>query len=170
MRACVCEDEMNKPDKPCLEVVYVDPTKLRPNGWNPNVMTDAMLSRLRAEIWRIGFVDPVIALRDGRIIDGEHRWKIAVERKENVPVVYLDVSEEVAKTLTVNLDAIHGEHDPALLVDLIESIGFSEPEIESVFGMKPREVESLRRSLVPPGMGTPPVNKQHTCPRCKHRW
>lgn len=163
-------------DKPRLEVVYVDPSKLRPNGWNPNVMTDAMLSRLRAEIWRVGFVDPVIALRDGRIIDGEHRWKIASERKENVPVVYLDVSEEIAKTLTINLDAIHGDHDPALLVDLIKSLGFSEPEVESVFGMKPREMESLRRSLEPPGESseTPAENpvdpKNHICPRCKHQW
>lgn len=169
MKACVCEEEM---DKPSLEITYVDPAKLRPNGWNPNVMTDAMLSRLRAEIWRVGFVDPVVALRDGRIIDGEHRWKIASERKENVPVVYIDVPEAVAKTLTINLDAIHGEHDPGLLIDLIESIGFSEPEVESVFGMKPREMDSLRRALEPPGQETPaPAPKKfHTCPRCKHQW
>lgn len=154
-------------DKPRLEIAYVDPADLRPNGWNPNRMTDAMLNRLRAEIWRVGYVDPIIALRDGRIIDGEHRWKIALDRKEKVPVVYLDIPEEIAKTLTVNLDAIHGDHDPALLMELIESIGFTEPEVESVFGMKPRDLEDLRRAVEPAGETPAP---KHTCPRCKHQW
>ena len=156
-------------DKPRLEIVYVDPADLRPNGWNPNRMTDAMLNRLRAEIWRVGYVDPIIALRDGRIIDGEHRWKIALDRKEKVPVVYLDIPEEIAKTLTVNLDAIHGDHDPALLMELIESIGFTEPEVESVFGMKPRDLEDLRRAVQPAGQETQ-APKGHTCPRCNHQW
>jgi len=155
-----------------LEVVYVDASALRPNGWNPNEMDAGMLDRLMREVERVGFVQPVAAMRDGTIIDGEHRWVLARDKGWKVPVVYLDVDERTAKTLCVNMNAIRGENDPARLVALVESLGMPGREMERVLGITSGDMDALRAALEAPDIREfdENIETRHACPRCGYKW
>lgn len=153
-----------------LDVVYVEASALRPNGWNPNEMDEGMLDRLRREVERVGFVQPVAAMRDGRIIDGEHRWKVAKERGIRVPVVYLDVDEATAKTLCLNLNSIRGENDPGRLMALLETM--PGVDLDRVLGITSGDMERLSAALEPPETKEfdENIETRHKCPRCGYRW
>jgi len=153
-----------------LEVVYVDASALRPNEWNPNEMDGAMLDRLRKEVERVGFVQPVAAMRDGRIIDGEHRWRVAGEMGWRVPVVYLDVDEATAKTVTLNMNSIRGENDPARLLDLLGTM--PDVDAEGVLGIGSEDMDRLRSALEPPDIKEfdENIETRHSCPRCGYKW
>lgn len=157
-------------EKARLDIVHVEPSALRPNGWNPNEMDGGMVDRLRREIGRVGFVEPVVAMMDGTIIDGEHRWAVAAEEGRLVPVVYLDVDEVTAKTLCVNMNAIRGENDPARLLDLLGTM--PDVDAEGVLGITEREVASLRAALEAPGVREfdEDIETRHECPSCGYRW
>ena len=70
------------------------------NDWNPNEMSVKMRQILTDNLSRIGMVDPILVAIDKdryRIVDGEHRYRIAVELGyEEVPCVILN--EEVPLT------------------------------------------------------------------------
>jgi hypothetical protein len=153
-----------------LEVVYVEASALRPNGWNPNEMDAGMLDRLRREVERVGFVQPVVAMPDGRIIDGEHRWEVARERGWRVPVVYLDVDEATAKTLCLNLNSIRGENDPGRLLALLETM--PGVDMERVLGITSGDMDRLSAALESPRIREfdEDIETRHECPRCRYRW
>lgn len=65
-----------------MEVEYVDPTLLKPNPWNPNVVDPINQMKLEASIEADGIKRPIVVreLEDGslEIIGGQHRTQAAV--------------------------------------------------------------------------------------------
>lgn len=94
-----------------MEVQQVSAEKLTPNDFNPNRMTSHQRRLLKKSIERDGMIQPVIALPDGTIIDGEHRWRICRELKLDVPVVYLDRDEAERRLTNLRLNTARGKHD-----------------------------------------------------------
>lgn len=108
---------------------------LRPNPWNPNRMDDFMFEKELESIRRFGFVVPVvirITPRGSEIIDGEHRWRAAKElRIDSIPVWNLgEISDTVAKQLTIVLNETKGKADKQLLSKLVQDLLVTEPSLE----------------------------------------
>ena len=92
---------------------------LRPNDYNPNVMTDDEFGELVAEVRHLGRLPkPVVARPNGDgyvIVDGEHGWRAAREvGLTEVPceVIAADDFEAMRQTYKRNQ---HGTHNPVQL-------------------------------------------------------
>lgn len=94
-------------------------SKIKPNNWNPNVMTPEEYAELVAEIKHLGRPPKPIVLRTREhiyeIVDGEHCYKALVENgytelKEGwYELVVADDTEAMRQTYKRNQ---HGKHDP----------------------------------------------------------
>lgn len=102
--------------------------ELQPNDWNPNRMDDQIYQKELNSIRRFGFVSPII-VRGIEIIDGEHRWRAAMELgMVEVPVWDVgDLSDGDAKQLTLTLNRLRGEDDPVRLRDLLRDLATFQP-------------------------------------------
>ncbi len=115
-------------------VVVMHPlTAVKPNAWNPNAMTPFMKRSLRNGLEADGWLASQALLiwgtdeRGGtknQIIDGEHRWVIAVDMGfVEAPMVFLHgVTEAQAKALTIKLNGKRGEFTEEGLAALVRSI------------------------------------------------
>jgi len=113
---------------------YIAPIDdLAPNGWNYNVQSSAVFSKLCKAITRHGFTKPIIVCQEPfaarspnalKIIDGEHRWRAAkLLGMMTVPVVDLGIiPDERAKELTIILNELAGEPDEGRLSDLLRDV------------------------------------------------
>jgi len=109
-------------------IVTLPVSSIKPNDWNFNVMTPRLYEKAKASIKKFGFVAPVVVrpLGDGtyELVDGEHRWKAAVELGlTHIPAVVLEEYEDAeAKALSIALNEIKGKADAprlaAVLYDL----------------------------------------------------
>lgn len=96
-----------------IEQLPVD--KITCNDWNPNEMSVRMKQILLDNLNRIGMVDPILVVRDNagyRIVDGEHRYKVAAEAGfTEVPCVILDEDVPIAeqKKQTIRMNQIKGQ-------------------------------------------------------------
>lgn len=132
-----------------LAIQYLPHARLRPNPWNPNVMTEEMLQKEIASIETFGFVDPLTVRRLGRdwqIIDGEHRW-IAAGRMglDQIPCIVVDVDDETAQQLTIVLNDLRGKPDPERLASLVREIGQrrDSSELEKVLPYKRQQLMEM---------------------------
>jgi len=139
------------PEAAALTMLTVPTLSLQPAPWNPRRIAPAARQRLRAGIERFGFVQPVIAREEDRLIVGGHqRWDIAVELQlATVPVIFLSgLTDARAKALAVllnNKDA-QGEWEMSSLTALLEELavdpleellsatGFEEGSLEKLLG------------------------------------
>ena len=139
--------------KPIANVHIVDRTRLRPNDYNPNVVSEDNLKLLTQSILVNGWTLPIVVRPDYTIIDGFHRWTVSgrepllSELGGKVPVVIVDhgdESEDVYGTITHNRarGTHHLEPMNAMVKRLIDS-GKSIKEIGKQLGMKPEEVFRL---------------------------
>ena len=130
-------------------MMYVDPSELRPNPWNPNKMDVLNEDKLDESIKQLGFVKPVIVreLADGtlEILGGEHRSESAVRLGiMEIPVTNLGkVGDEDAKKIGLVDNGRYGDDDLELLSEVFKNIGspedimsflpISEDEIGNIF-------------------------------------
>lgn len=132
-----------------VELIWLLPEQIRPNRWNPNVMDPEMIEHARASITEFGFVDPVTVRRvDGayELIDGEHRWRIAMEDQIGpIPVMNLgSVPDPVAQQLTIVLNETRGQADPTKLGTLLKELMATETK-EQLLSTLPFTREALDR-------------------------
>lgn len=139
--------------KPIANVHIVDRTRLRPNDYNPNVVSEDNLKLLTQSILVNGWTLPIVVRPDYTIIDGFHRWTVSgrepllSELGGKVPVVivdHADDSKDVYGTITHNRARGTHQLEPmkAIVKRLIDS-GKSIKEIGKQLGMKPEEVFRL---------------------------
>lgn len=117
---------------------------LIPNNWNPNVVDQAKMVKLRAGIIRLlkeaGTLPPIVVRpypkKPGKyqIIDGFHRWKILQELgKKTIRVTVLNVKRSTAKILTSTLNYLRGDPDSKKYSELVAALVSDD-------GMKPEEI------------------------------
>ena len=132
-----------------LEVIYVDPSELRPNPWNPNQMDVLNEDKLDESIRQLGFVKPVIVreLDDGslEILGGEHRFESAIRLgMMEIPVTNLGrISDKDAQKIGLVDNGRYGDDDLTLLSEVFKNLGdaddimkflpISEDEISNIF-------------------------------------
>jgi ParB-like chromosome segregation protein Spo0J len=156
-----------------IEVEWVAIGTLKPNEWNPNVLSGRKFEHLQKELMRVGFAAPIVVSKEGTIINGEHRWRAAREQAlGQVPVVRLDVDEATAKTLTMNLNSIHGQFDKTKLAMLVAGLEIDVPkdDLLEILDMTDKEMADLLDDS--DGPERPPGGKsaECECPRCGHKF
>lgn len=106
-----------------LQIKYVPLGKLKPNNYNPNRQSEHDFELLIRSMQEDGFTQPIIAQKDGTIVDGEHRWRAAKALNyREIPVVYVDMSEEQMKISTLRHNRARGEEDIELSVEVLRDL------------------------------------------------
>ncbi|MFW5871713.1 MAG: ParB/RepB/Spo0J family partition protein [bacterium] len=158
------------------DVQMVETDKLKPNEYNPNIMTDEQFESLVQDFKENGFVgQPIIATKDNTIIDGENRWRCSSFLEyEKVPVVYFKPkNKDHQKILTVAWNAKRGEFSPTKLAGIIQELnqrntldelsgklGFSSEHLKDTLAMSditPEFVEKLKKEAEEQGKEVPTV-------------
>jgi len=92
---------------PVYAVRAVPIDKVKANDYNPNVVSEDILAKLRAEISQKGLCEPIHVRSRGdgyEIVDGFHRWQICRDLGwEEVPCIIQDYDDNEAKIKTLQL-------------------------------------------------------------------
>jgi DNA modification methylase len=128
-----------------LEQVEID--ELRPDPANPRRIADAELEALTRSIREWGFVQPVVVRREDRTVIGGHQRLLAARKLglKQVPVIFLDVSQEQARLLNIALNKISGEFDEELLARMLDDL--RDAHDLTVTGFTEGELDALLKSL-----------------------
>jgi len=142
-----------------LEVTYVDVEEIKANPYNPNRQSDYEFNMLQDSIKTDGFTQPVIVqdpsaeFLPGHIVDGEHRWRAAnAAGLTQIPVVYVQFSEEQMKISTIRHNTARGSHDVELEAEILrdlEKLGALDFAQEAL-GMSDIEIQRLVEDIPAP--------------------
>ena len=137
-----------------LKVEYVKPESLKPAAINPRRIDDRALSALSRLLDEHGFVAPVLARREDRLLIGGHqRIKANSLRRKPaklVPCVFLEgISDDRAKALNVALNnpAAQGRFEMGLLGELLAGIDTSDLDLPAATGLPEAEIGDLTAGL-----------------------
>ena len=139
---------------PLDNIHWIDREKLCPNDYNPNHVAKSELKLLKLSILEDGWTQPIVARRDGTIVDGFHRWTISGTKEVSsltggqVPVVYIDdsVSEGHQRMSTIRHNRARGSHVILKMSNILQELcamGLSNEEIGRRLGMENEEIERL---------------------------
>ena len=135
--------------------------QLKGAPYNPRKLSPKARARLKANIEKVGFLEPPIwNKRSGNVVGGHQRLSILDAlhggRDYLVPVVVVDLDEQAEKEQNVALNnpALQGEFDLPKLEALfrkdkigVERAGFDEAEILNLFGAVPDGRSDILASL-----------------------
>ena len=131
-----------------MQVVDLALDCLKEASWNPNVVDEVTLSRLRESIRRYGLVEPLVVRHNAdksyEVLSGNHRLRLL--RGMGLlaaPCVVVDLDDAQARLLAQALNHIRGEDDLGLRADLLNKVLESVPETE-VMAILPETAGSLR--------------------------
>ena len=107
-----------------LNVVYLDADELTPNAYNPNRQNEHDFELLQRSMTEDGFTQPIIVRKsDKMIVDGEHRWRAGRELGyEEVPVVFVDFTDEQMRISTLRHNRARGSEDIALSAEVLRDL------------------------------------------------
>src|SRR5918996_2981252 len=107
-----------------LTITQVPINDLRPDAANPRRISDEELESLTRSLRQFGFVQPVLARREDKVVIGGHQRLVAARRLglKTVPVVFVDLSLEQARLLNLALNRISGSWDEELLARLLQDL------------------------------------------------
>lgn len=114
------------------EHLVVEPSRLRGNPWNPNVLDPASEHKLDASLKRLGFFKPVIARNLGagvlEILGGHHRWLSAIRLGlKEIPIIDLgEISDEKAKEIGLADNGRWGHDDAGKLAEVLAELDLEE--------------------------------------------
>jgi ParB-like chromosome segregation protein Spo0J len=144
------------PNDPIDNIEWVDSQQLSGNLYNPNVVQQQELALLEFSILKTGWIQPILASRDGVIIDGFHRWMLAIKspriRKKyagRVPVSYLPLTLPEAMMCTIRINRAKGTHVALKMSEIVHQLirdhGLDPRQIAQNIGAHLDEVELLNQ-------------------------
>ena len=145
---------MNLKNQPISNMEWVNPEDLRANDYNPNHVAPPEMRLLKLSILENGWTQPIVIREDGEIVDGFHRWSLALKDKEIkkltdglCPVVKLqDTGPDLARLATIRHNRARGNHYVVKMSEIVHDLkdmGMAETEIGTRLGMDPEEVTRL---------------------------
>lgn len=101
--------------------------QLRGASWNPNVLDEAMQTRLRESLVRYGVVEPLVVRPRGagtyEVLSGNQRLRVLRELgMDTGPCVVVDLDDAHARLLSQALNRLRGEDDLGLRAELIRQV------------------------------------------------
>lgn len=143
---------------PVSKIRWVERDALTPNDYNPNKQAPPEHDLLIESIDRSGWTQPIVALPDGTIVDGFHRYAasaagILVRKYRGlVPVATLDADPVHRKMATIRHNRARGTHGILPMADLVrQMVEDGVPRAEILVGLG-TEDEELDRLLSRAGM------------------
>jgi ParB-like chromosome segregation protein Spo0J len=136
-------------------VEWVDPTTLHSNSYNPNVVFTPEMLALALSIIEDGWTHPVLVTYEGEIVDGFHRWTLALKHPDVrrvsgglVPIVRYRQGATRADQMiaTVRHNRARGQHGIVAMAGIVRELvkqGLTDDEIERRLGMEDEERERL---------------------------
>jgi ParB-like chromosome segregation protein Spo0J len=131
----------------------VDRSAIKPNNYNPNVVSEDNLRLLVQSILTNGWTLPIVIRPDGTIIDGFHRYTVAGREPlasklgGKVPVVVVDHADESSNMFgTITHNRARGVHQLEPMKAIVKKLydnGKTTKEICKQLGMRPEEVFRL---------------------------
>jgi DNA modification methylase len=115
---------------------------LVPCEQNPNVNTDAQFSNLKKSIDRDGYVEIIVVDIDGKIVAGEHRWRVLMEMGKadeeiDVRVPNRKLTKQEFDRYLIASNALRGSFDFEKLrffdVNMLLDIGMDEQELAGMW-------------------------------------
>jgi ParB-like chromosome segregation protein Spo0J len=106
-----------------LKVEKVPVDFLKPNAYNPNRQSERDFELLCKSMSEDGFTQPILALKNGIIIDGEHRWRAARQLGyTEIPCVLVEMSQEQTRISTLRHNRARGSEDVELTSQLLRDL------------------------------------------------
>ena len=144
---------MNAADQPLSNIEWVDPATLHANNYNPNRVAAPEMKLLKRSILEDGWTQPIVALPDGEIVDGFHRWTLGSADPDIrnttgglVPVVRINPDPAQQRMATIRHNRARGSHHVLRMADIItelHTMNISDKDIANRLGMEPEEVTRL---------------------------
>lgn len=139
--------------EPVSNVQIVDRSLLKPNDYNPNVVSEQNLELLIQSILTNGWTLPIVVRPDYTIIDGFHRWTVSgrepllTKLGGKVPVVVVDHKDRAEDMYgTVTHNRARGVHQLTPMKNIVKTLldeGKTVEEVGKQLGMKPEEIFRL---------------------------
>ena len=127
-----------------MKIVKMKTAELIEAPYNPRIMPEEMLKKLKKSIEKFGYVEPlVVNKKNNHVIGGNQRLKVLRELGvDEVEVVLVDLDDRNEKALNLALNRITGDWDYGILSELLKDLepvqleltGFDEREIEAIIG------------------------------------
>ncbi len=132
-----------------LRVEHVPIARLHPWEDNPRQMAEGERERLKRSIRSFGFVEPLVVRRSDQLVIGGHQRLDAARAlgMNEVPVVYVELSDAEARALNLALNRIQGEWDLPKLGELLEELRVLPDFDETLTGFGPEEIEDILADL-----------------------
>lgn len=139
-------------NQPVGRVEWVDRATLKPNHYNPNHVAPPELELLITSITEDGWTQPIVALEDGTIVDGFHRYTVSADPRLQamtgglVPVVRVQLDPTHRMMSTIRHNRARGEHGVLPMANIVRTMvqdGVAQDEIQKRLGMEDEEVERL---------------------------
>lgn len=139
---------------PISQVVWVDPNLLHSNAYNPNRVFSPEMKLLKLSILAQGWTQPIVVKDDNEIIDGFHRWTLAMKDEEIrkvsgglCPVVYVAAMTEAEQmAATVRHNRARGAHGILAMGKIVRALiasGKTEEQVAIELGMDSEETARL---------------------------
>ena len=141
-----------------------------PHNWriHPQKQQEALKSSLS----EIGWIQRIIVnKRTGHVVDGHARAELAISSGEqDVPVLYVDLSEDQEKLALATLDPISAmaATDKQQLGELIADINTGEEALQEMLAELAQKEKILDLPEEPAEIAAP--DKSTECPACGHRF
>ena len=133
-----------------MEVINIKTDLIKPNGYNPNIVPEDTLAKLRAEIAQNGLTVPITVRSSGNgyeVVDGEHRWRICRDLGfKEIPCIIQEFDDNEAKIKTLQLNYMHGYAVPVKLASLIHDLS-KEIKLEDLAKRLPYEEPQMMDAL-----------------------
>ena len=126
-----------------LKIIDVDINILKESGYNPRLISDAEFANLVKSIKIHSIVQPLISNsnpeREGILVAGHQRLHAAKEAGlKTVPVIYLNLTLEQEKALSLRLNRIGGQFVEEMLkanfdIELLLDTGFDDSDLSAIW-------------------------------------
>ena len=134
-----------------VDVKKVPIEDIKPNDYNPNVMSDAKFEALIYNIEKEGeMLQPILLNKDLVIIDGEHRWRASKQAGlTEIWAIVVETSEEEAKVKTIGFNNIQGQFDPLKLNELLNQLveAINPDELSKQIAMNMNRIEKMSADI-----------------------
>ncbi len=123
-----------------IEIININ--LIKNNECNPRKLTEEQETNLTESIKRFGLVDPLILnsneTRKNILIGGHQRLKVIKKLgHKEVPVIFINLTEEKEKELNLRLNQNNGEWDYDLLkkfdLELLLDVGFNDTDLSQIW-------------------------------------
>jgi ParB-like chromosome segregation protein Spo0J len=144
---------------PIDEIVWIQASELKANGWNPNRVHKPELKLLEHSLLKTGWIQPVLINKNNMIIDGFHRWRLSQDSKAvieafggKVPTAQLPVEDDEAMAITVRINRAKGTHVAVemhkLVLQLLTQYEWTREQVAKEIGATLDEVDTLAQEGV----------------------